>query len=320
METPQRRRLGRSELEIPPVVIGLWAAGGNWWGPPDDDATQQAINRALELGYDTFDTAPVYGYGHSEKLLGKAARGRRQELLILTKGGPIWDDNHRIMLDLTPEGLKQQLDESLRRLQTDYVDLYQIHWPGQELVPEEVMVALSELQNSGKVRAIGCSNYSVTQLEESHRFGHFDSLQPPFNMIVDRTAEKLLPFCQREEVGVITYGPLMRGILTGKYQQAPQFDGNDIRSNDPDFQGERFTRINRFVQEVLVPLALEAGVSTAALALSWNYSQPGVTAAIAGVRSVEQVEQNLGTAILSPELLQRLDAERAKVKSDIESK
>ncbi len=314
---PDLRPLGRSGILTPQIVMGLWAAGGSWWGPPDDDAARLAIDRSLELGYNAFDTAPIYGYGHSEELLGETVRERRQEVLIFTKGGPVWDERRRVKLDLTPAGLRGQLDKSLQRLQTDYVDLYQIHWPGQDLIAAEVMDTLVAMQSSGKVRAIGCSNYSLAQLQESHRFGHFDSLQPPFNLVSDRVADEILPFCAREEVGVITYGPLLRGILTGKYLEEPQFPTTDIRSSDADFQGERFARINRFVHEMLVPLAEEAGTNAASLALAWNYRQPGVTAAIAGIRSPQQVEDNLRAVTLTEEQWERLEAERGRLREDL---
>ncbi len=289
MET---RRLGTSDLELTTVGFGAWAIGGGWWGPVQDEESVGAIRRALELGINWFDTAPAYGWGHSEQLVAKGLEGHRDEVYIATKCGLSRRDGD-IVRDGTKEAIIAGCEESLGYLHTDRIDLFQVHWPDTDTPFEETMEALVQLHEEGKIRAIGVSNFSVDQMTECLKHGPLHSLQPPFNMLQPATQEELLPFCQEHSIGVVCYGPLARGLLTGKFSEEPTFPDDDVRCNDGMFKGDRFQRNLRII-EGLKPIAERRGKTLGQLAVRWVIQQPGVTCAIVGAKRASQVDENVG--------------------------
>ncbi|MFQ6132879.1 MAG: aldo/keto reductase [Armatimonadota bacterium] len=290
MET---RRLGTSELEITTVGFGAWAIGGGWWGPVEDEESIGAIRRAYELGINWFDTAPAYGWGHSERLVAEALGEHRDEVIIATKCGLKPLPGGEVVRDSTRERVLAECEESLRNLERDYIDLYQVHWPDTDTPFEETMGALVELYESGKIRAVGVSNFSVEQMTECLKHGPLHSLQPPYNMLQRDADKAILPFCEQQSIGVVCYGPLARGLLTGKFKEEPAFPDDDVRRNDPMFKGEAFQRNQRMVA-ALTEVAARYDKTVGQLAIRWVIQQPGVTSAIVGAKRASQVEQNVG--------------------------
>lgn len=299
----KKRRLGRSDLQITPLIMGTWQAGKKMWAGIDDNEILKAIRAAFDAGVTTFDTAEEYGSGHSEKTLGKALEPFRREVVIATKVFA----NH-----LKYDRVIQSCEQSLQRLRTDTIDIYQIHWPsgswGTEVVPiEETMGALNYLREQGKIRAIGVSNFSRKQLEEASRFGRIDSLQPPFSLFWRHVEKDALPFCRENDITVLAYSPMAQGILTGKFKPGHKFAKGDHRVRNRLFQKDHFSRIQNALSR-LSPIANRHGATLAQLALAWVMMQPG-TCAIAGARNAQQSVENAGAADihLSEEDLRDLD-------------
>ncbi|MGH8565439.1 MAG: aldo/keto reductase [Gammaproteobacteria bacterium] len=238
----QKRRLGRSDLYLTPLGLGTWAIGGPWaygWGPQDDAESVATIGRALDLGVAWIDTAPAYGLGHAETLVGQAIRGRRDEVVIAIKCGLVWDDpaEGRITNRLTAASIEKEADESLRRLGIEAIDLYQIHWPNPDADVEEAWEAMARLVERGKVRHAGVSNFSVGQLRRVQALRPVTSLQPPYSFLDRGVEAELLPYCAAHGIGVVAYGPLAFGLLTGKYTRARLAD---LPADDWRRRGARF--------------------------------------------------------------------------------
>ncbi len=291
----QRRPLGDSGLEVSPLALGTWAMGGfvPTWGTVDDRESIAAIHQALDAGINLIDTAPIYGLGHAEETVGKAIQGRRHEVLVATKCGLLLPKSEE---DLPPrclgrDSVLRECDSSLRRLRTDTIDLYQCHWPDPETPIEETMGALTTLWERGKIRAIGLSNFSCEQITAARDYGPIHSVQPCFSMFHLRAAEDLLPYCIEHRIGVLAYGPLAKGLLTGKFDSDSRFD--DIRASDPDFTGDRFLRNLGIVEEIR-RIAKAYDKTAAQLALNWTSHYPGVTAPIFGAKRPSQVLENVG--------------------------
>ncbi len=303
------RELGKTGEKVSAIGLGCWAAGGTNWGGTDDVATSEAFQFALDEGANFIDTAPVYGFGHAERVLGKAIEGRRDGCFLATKFGVRLqgDPPTRGYNDLSPDSIRIECDDSLRRLRTDRIDLYQAHWPlpGEvmtQTVTEDMIATLAALRDAGKIRFYGVSNFSVEQLEwcrqgdnaiggggvsgTASEFG-LASLQPALSILRPGAASELIPWCHRHGVGVVCYSPLFRGLLTGKYTGAESFAEGDSRRDHPDYQGEAFAAICKRVA-LLGRFAESHGTSIAGVALNWVLSTPGVTVAIAGTRSREQ--------------------------------
>ncbi|MEA2615199.1 MAG: hypothetical protein QOE72_982 [Chloroflexota bacterium] len=295
------RPLGTSGMDITRVGFGAWAIGGaGWsfgWGTQDDDEAVAAIRAAAERGINWIDTAAVYGLGHSEELVARALReipatGRP---LVFTKCGLVWDPQHpdaeprRVA---RPDSLHRELEDSLRRLGVERIDLYQLHWPPEDGTPvEEYWAAMLDLERQGTIRAAGLSNHGVELLERAEALGHVDSVQPPLSLINRRAAADVIPWAAAHDTGVIVYSPMHSGLLTGAFdrRRAAALPADDWRSRNPDFSGERLER-NLALVEALQPIADRHEVGVGAVAVAWTLAWPGVTGAIVGARRPEQID------------------------------
>ncbi len=287
-------RFGKTGFEVSRLVQGTWVTGGWAWGGSDEKESLLAILRALELGINFIDTAPVYGFGKSEEIAGRAIRQwGRDKTTLATKCGLEWDERRRIRRNSNPERIMQEAEDSLRRLGVDCIDLYQIHWPDLDVPFEKSMQALLKLKEQGKIRFLGLSNFSGEQAVECLRTGPIYSLQPPYN-IFEREAEKeILPFCIDSEIPTLVYGGLCRGLLTGKFTGNETFPKGDLRRNDPKFTRDHFKKYADAVNEIRA-VAAGYGKTPAQFALRWAIQQPGVTCVIAGARTAKQAEDNAG--------------------------
>ncbi|MGD1030859.1 MAG: aldo/keto reductase [Opitutaceae bacterium] len=296
-----KRPFGRTGMQITRVGFGAWAiGGGDWafaWGDQDEKASIAAIRHACDLGINWIDTAPVYGLGRSEEIVGRALKeipaDRRP--YVFTKCGIVWDERKRMERPSRigrPESIRREVEASLRRLGVERIDLYQVHWPAEDGSPlEDYWGAVLDLRKEGKVRAAGLCNHNAAQLETAERMGHVDTLQPPFSAIRRDAAAAELPWCQAHGTGVIVYSPMQSGLLTGSFtvERARALPGNDWRSRAPNFSGEALER-SLALADALKPIARRRGVSAGAVAVAWTLAWPGVTAAIVGARSPEQVD------------------------------
>jgi aryl-alcohol dehydrogenase-like predicted oxidoreductase len=280
-------------LMVSRIGFGCWAIGGHGYGPVDDETSIRAVRHALSRGITFFDTADVYGLGHSEEILSKALGERRQDVVIATKGGVGWDAGGRTFRDSTPQHLVAALEASLRRLRIECVPLYQVHHHDGVTPLEATMEALIRCRDAGKIRFIGASNLSLTQVGEMGNLERLFAIQSPFS-VVNRTNEPLLRHCH-ERAGMITiaYGALVRGLLTGKYDGDAKFGADDTRSRDPDFHGARLDR-NLAVAGDLACVAADCSRSVAQVALRWVLDQPFISTVIVSMKTPEQVQINVG--------------------------
>jgi aryl-alcohol dehydrogenase-like predicted oxidoreductase len=306
----ETRKFGKTDMEITPIGFGSWAIGGNTWGPQDDDEAVGAIRRAIELGMNWIDTAAVYGFGHSEELVARALKGISERPYVFTKCSLVWDAEGEVHNVLERDSVKRECEESLRRLQTDVIDLYQIHWPNPEEDIEEGWSALAELKEEGKVRHIGVSNFDVEQMERAQKIAPVETLQPPYNLI-DRGVEgEILPYCGERDIGVIVYSPMKSGLLTGKMtrERVQNLPSDDWRRNAPEFNEPRLSRNLKLVG-LLEEIGAEHGRSPAEVAIAWTLRHPAVTAAIVGGRRPDQVDGIIGAAEirLSEDELERIE-------------
>ncbi len=299
----QTRLLGRTNLRITPLILGTWQAGKRWWVGIDDQESIRTIRAAVEAGMTTIDTAEVYGDGHSEQIVAAAVGDLRDRCVYATK---VFANHLRY-----PEVIAA-CERSLRNLNTDYIDLYQIHWPsgsfGTEVVPiSETMQAMVELQQAGKIRAIGVSNFSRAQLLEAMQYGRIDSIQPPYSLFWRWAETELVPFCIEHDITILAYSALAQGLLTGRFGAEHRFAPEDNRAKNQLFQGETYARALEAI-ELMKPIAASLGTTVGNLALAWLLHQPQ-TCAIVGARHPEQVLENLKAAELSldPSILEMLD-------------
>ncbi|MDX2239341.1 MAG: aldo/keto reductase [Leptolyngbyaceae cyanobacterium bins.302] len=286
----QTRQLGQSGIAITPIITGTWQAGKSMWVGIEDADTIAALRAAVEAGITAVDTAEVYGKGHSERVVGEALSGVRDRVIYMTKVFA----NH-----LKYDQVIAACESSLTNLKTDYIDLYQIHWPSgswnSEVVPiEETMRALNDLKQQGKIRAIGVSNFSREQLAEAMQYGRVDSLQPPYSLFWRYVEQDLLPYCVEQNISILAYSPLAQGLLTGRFQRGHQFDPEDVRAKSKLFIGENFERALNALDK-LKPIAERHHTTLGNLALAWLIAQPQ-TNAIVGVRHAEQAIQNAQAA------------------------
>lgn len=280
----EQMAIGTSGLSTSRIGLGTWAIGGWMWGGTDEAQSIATIRSAVEHGITLIDTAPVYGFGRSEEIVGKALAegGLRDTVQIATKAGLAWRDG-RVFRDSRPPRIRQEIEDSLRRLQTDVIDLYQVHWPDVETPFEDTAQTLEDLRRQGKIRAIGVSNYSPAQMDSFRAVAHLDAVQPPYNLFEREIEADVLPYAAGTGLAVLSYGALCRGLLSGRMTAGTTFDGDDLRQVDPKFQGARFAHYLAAV-DALKTLARERfGKSVLALALRWVLDQ-GPTIALWGAR------------------------------------
>jgi aryl-alcohol dehydrogenase-like predicted oxidoreductase len=303
------RRLGTTDMDITHVGFGAWAAGGGGyaygWGPQDDDQSIAAIDRAIEKGVNWIDTAPIYGLGRSEEVVGRAIRGRSKDErpFIFTKCGMVWNETDRTAepaRTLASGSIRRECEASLRRLGIERIDLYQFHWPDDQGFPvEESWRTMEQLVEEGKVRAIGVSNFDASLLRKCEAIRHVDSLQPPFSLIRRDAATDVIPWCHSYRTGVIVYSPMQSGLLTDTFtvDRVSQMAPDDFRTKSANFQTPKLER-NLTLRDALKPIALRHDTSVAAVAIAWTLLWPGVTGAIVGARSPVQVDGWIDAATL----------------------
>jgi len=306
----ERRSLGSSGIEVSVITLGTWAIGSWEWGGTDEKESIAAIRAALDMGINCIDTAPMYGCGLAEEIVGKAIRGRRDGVILATKCGLRWDreegeksfDTHDpygdrvwVYRNLKKQGIIEECERSLRRLGVDVIDLYQCHWPDATTPLEETMEALVELRDGGKIRAIGVSNFTVQMMKTCLEAGPVHSDQPRYSMLDRGIEDEILPFCRENAITVLPYSPLEQGILTGKVGTDRKFPKGDARPWEPWFQPRNLERALGFLDRIR-PIAEGHRVTLAQLAINWTISQPGITSAIVGARNPRQVAENVGGA------------------------
>src|SRR5580700_5536628 len=297
----QTRQLGNSDMHITPIGIGAWAmGGGGWafaWGAQDDDESVDAIHAALDHGINWIDTAAVYGLGHSEEVVGRALAGRSKKPLVFTKCGIVWDERRETRRSLEPESIRKEVEQSLSRLKMDVIDLYQIHWPDPDNLVEAAWTMMAKLQQAGKVRYIGVSNFNVDQMRRAQAIAPITSLQPPYSIISPEIEKEIMPFTQANHIGVIVYSPMKSGLLSGTMtrERIAAMPEDDFRKRVPNFKEPLLSR-NLELAELLGTIGRRHGRTAGEVAIAWTLRHPAVTGAIVGMRSAKQVDGVIGAA------------------------
>jgi aryl-alcohol dehydrogenase-like predicted oxidoreductase len=295
-----KKKLGNSDLGLTPIGFGSWAVGGgDWqfsWGPQDDNDSIAAIHKALELGINWIDTAAVYGLGHSEEVVARALKTTSHHPYIFTKCGLVWDEKREVSNSL--KHIRREAEDSLRRLAVDAIDLYQVHWPKPDEEVEEAWGVMADLQREGKVRWIGVSNFSVNQMERAMKIAPITSNQPPYSMLNRAVESAILPFCEKNNIGIINYAPMHSGLLTGAMskQRVANFPSDDFRRNAKNYQEPLLSR-NLAVADFIAKIGERHGVSAGVVAIAWTLHHSAITAAIVGGRNAKQVEGVMPAAI-----------------------
>lgn len=309
-----KRNLGSTDMEITPIGFGAWAlGGGDWaysWGPQDDKESIDAIYRAIDSGINWIDTAAGYGLGHSEEVIGKALTGMKDRPYVFTKCSLTWNDQGEIIDSLKRASIRKECEDSLRRLKLEQIDLYQIHWPRPDEDLEEGWAAMAELQREGKVRWIGVSNFSISQVERINKVAPVNCMQPPYSLVKPGVQDEILPYCAEHNIGVISYSPMFSGLLTGKMteERILNLPPDDWRQHDPEFTQPRLQR-NLELVKILTEIGERHGVEPGVVAIAWVLRNPAVTGAIVGMRRPDQVDgvYPAATFRLSTEEAERLD-------------
>lgn len=296
----QTRRLGQTDLMLTTVGLGTWAMGGPWqfgWGPQDDGEAVAAVLAALEAGINWIDTAPVYGLGHSEELVGQALRRTKHKPIIATKCGLLWNEKREKVPHLKRDSIRRECDASLQRIGVERIDLYQMHWPDPPADIEEAWEEMARLADEGKVCYLGVCNYNAGQIDRISRIHPVASLQPPYSMLRRDVEKELLGYCARRQIGVVAYSPMQRGLLTGKFspERLAALAPDDHRRRMPEFQEPAFSA-SRDLVEGLKQIADRHGRTVAQLAISWVLRRPEVTAAIVGARRPSQIAETIGAS------------------------
>lgn len=291
----QTRQLGNSDMMITPIGLGAWAiGGGGWeygWGPQDDLDSIKTIRYAIDAGMNWIDTAAVYGLGHSEEIVAKAVAEMTEKPYIFTKCSLVWDETGKIRGNLKADSIRKEVEDSLRRLNIEQIDLYQIHWPNPDPDIEEGWQTLADLQKEGKLRYIAVSNFNVSQMQRCQPIAPITSLQPPYSMIERTIEDEILPFCGAHHIGVIVYSPMQSGLLTGKMtrERIANLPDDDWRKRDDEFTEPRLSR-NLELVEKLKTIAEKHNTTVPAVAVAWTLHRPEVTAAIVGARRPDQID------------------------------
>jgi aryl-alcohol dehydrogenase-like predicted oxidoreductase len=289
------RMLGGSNLNVSVIGFGAWGIGGSpFWSNEGDAVSARAIMKSYDLGVNFFDTAPVYGFGHSEELLGKTLKPFRDKVVYATKCGLRWDKKSlgSITKNATRKSILEEIDQSLKRLDTDYIDLYQVHWPDVKTSQDETMEALLEVQEKGKVKVIGVSNYSIEQMRAIMKIGKIESLQPDYSLLNRSIEKEVVPYCKEKKVGIIAYSPLASGLLTGKYGKNSKFSDWRGKGIIGCFSGSQFEKNMEKVAR-LKAMGISIGKTCGQIATNWVVSQPHLTTALLGVKNEKQMEENI---------------------------
>jgi len=279
-----------TDLRLSRIGLGTWAIGGWMWGGADDDAAIATIRHALEGGITLIDTAPAYGQGHAEEVVGRALEGRRESAVIATKVALEWDENGVPHRNASARRIRAEIEDSLRRLRTDYIDIYQVHWPDPGTPLAETAHAMGALYDAGLIRAIGVSNFSPAQIDEFMQFAPIHTVQPPYNLFERGIERDVLPYAREHQLTALTYGALCRGLLSGKIREDTAFTGDDLRRVDPKFQPPRIAQYVRAVDRLDELARTRFGKRVIHLALRWVLDQPGVGAALWGARRPDQLD------------------------------
>jgi aryl-alcohol dehydrogenase-like predicted oxidoreductase len=306
-------QFGQTSLHVSKISYGTWQFGGDWGHVDREqwDAGKATVRKALGLGINFFDTAQAYGFGLAERMLGEALqpelRSQRDTIVLATKGGMRMEGS-TLLRDASARWLRQGVEQSLRNLGVDYIDLYQVHWPDPNTPIEETASVLDALVQEGKIRYVGVSNYNAEQMRAFERTRKLDALQPPYSLFRRDIEREILPYCQQHGIGVLVYGPLAHGLLGGSFTPQTTFAPDDWRSKSKDFHGEHFQR-NVAVVEQLKGLAAREGMTIAQLAIAWVLAQPAIDVAIVGARNPEQLEQTAlaGNIHLTQDTLQEIE-------------
>ena len=305
----EQRKLGTTDIEVSVIGFGAWQIGGKpFWESKGDAASMAAVSAALDHGITLFDTAPVYGFGRSETLIGSALKSARDKVVIATKCGLLWssEEESGIYRSLKPESVRREVEQSLKRLSTDYIDIYQIHWPSPRDPLEATLEVMDRLKEEGKIRAIGVSNFETERVKSAMEVMRIDSIQPKYNLLEREAETELLPYCQEKNISVLVYSPLASGLLTGKYSSASRF--SDWRGNGKfglfkeETLGEAYEKVKK-----LKSVATAMKVPLAQLAINWLLAKPYVTSALVGVKEDRQVVENI--AYLKSALTKEEEAE-----------
>jgi len=315
MET---RQFGATGIEASVVGLGTWAIGGWMWGGANDRDSIEAIRVSIDKGVTLIDTAPAYGFGHAEDVVGKAIAGRRDEVVLSTKCGLVWDtadgehffdaEGHAVHRYLGPESIRREIEASLRRLDTDYIDIYHTHWQDPTTPIEDTMGALTDLRDQGKIRAIAASNVNPADVREYIAHGGLDGIQERYNALDRQLEDELLPLCIQHGVSFMSYSSLALGMLAGKLAPDRVFTGDDQRATDPRFTPENRAKVATMLTQ-LDSLCVEVGLTTAQLVIGWTLARPGITYALCGARNPAQAEENAvaGSTVLSPDVIRAVD-------------
>lgn len=322
----QIKQLGYTDLQLTTVGLGAWAMGGPWlfgWGPQDDDQSIATIHKAMDEGINWIDTAPIYGHGRSETVVGKTLRQLKQKPLIATKCGLCWDENHERITRLKAESVRAECHDSLKRLGIDTIDLYQIHFHEPDEDIEEAWTEMTKLVEEGKVRYIGVSNFSVEQIKRVQKIHPVASLQPPYSMLHREVEDELLGYCRQNDIGVIVYSPMQRGLLAGKFtpERLANLPEGDHRKTNPDFQQPKFGATLELIEQ-LKKIAQRSGRTCPQLAISWVLRRSEVTAAIVGARRPDQITETAAASdyLLSTEDIEEVEKLLAERQAKIDTK
>ena len=289
----QYRQLGTTDTQVSAMAIGCWVMGGHMWADPDDDESVAAIQAALDAGVNFLDTAPAYGFGRSERVVGRAIKGRRDDVVIATKCGMNWEEpTEKIWKDSSHDRILQEVDDALKRMDVDVVDLMQVHWPDPERTITEPMEALVKAQQQGKIKHIGVSNHSIEQMDEARKTAELVSLQPPYSAFNRGIEADLIPYCIEHQMAVLPYSPLERGVLTGKFHLDGVEPPDDLRRNHVTMKPEQFEATKECLA-TLRDIAGSLGTTLSALMIAWTLRQPGITSVLVGARRPSQVADNV---------------------------
>ena len=306
----KKRKLCSNGPELSVIGFGGWAIGGPWkwgWGAADEKESEKAIQCAIDLGVNWIDTAPVYGLGQSERIVGRAIKGKRHNVFIATKCGLRWKNSGEINNDISPHSIRREIEASLRRLDVETIDLYQIHWPSANQSEVRALQEMQRLKKEGKIRWIGVSNFDANLLRQSLKSGHVDSLQPVYNLLQRDIEREILPLCAESGIGVVAYSPMYSGLLSGAFDRR-KLAVDDWRAKHPMFNEPKLSITQDFI-ELLRPFAHGYNAAVGQLAVAWVLRHPAVTAAIVGARTMQQVKENVKAAdcIISEQHMKEID-------------